>query len=185
MGRRANAASAAELLSSLPADALVLGLVGLANHDNIGGIFRNAAAFGVNAVILDSSCCDPLYRKSLRVSVGGALKVPFARVDDTDSMLETFENAGFKIAALSPGGNENLSAFVPEKRTALLFGTEGVGLPEHVLSRVLTVSIAMANGFDSSMSQPPAALPCSTCEQQPGRNVNRQPLPGRSSNGLA
>lgn len=149
MGRRTSTVSAAELLSSLPADALVLGLVGLANHDNIGGIFRNAAAFGVNAVILDSSCCDPLYRKSLRVSVGGALKVPFARVDGTDSMLETFENAGFRIAALSPAGNENLSAFVPEKRTALLFGTEGAGLPEHVLSRVRTVSIAMANSFDS------------------------------------
>ena len=56
--------------------ATVLGLVGLANHDNVGGIFRNAAAFGADAVLLDETSCDPLYRKAIRVSVGAALIVP-------------------------------------------------------------------------------------------------------------
>ena len=61
-----------------PRAALVVALVGISNHDNIGAIFRNAAAFGADAVLLDETCCDPLYRKAIRVSVGAALKVPFA-----------------------------------------------------------------------------------------------------------
>ena len=60
------------------ARALVIALVGISNHDNMGAIFRNAAAFGADAVLLDETCCDPLYRKAIRVSVGAALKVPFA-----------------------------------------------------------------------------------------------------------
>ena len=62
----------------LPERALLVALVGIANHDNMGAIFRNAAAFGAHAVLIDNTCCDPLYRKAIRVSVGAALKVPFA-----------------------------------------------------------------------------------------------------------
>jgi len=138
-----------ELLSSLPADALVIGLIGLANHDNIGGIFRNAAAFGVDAIFMDSTCCDPLYRKSLRVSVGGVLKVPFARVPDADAMLDVFTQCGFETLALSPAGRENLTTASPSRKTALLFGSEGSGLPRHILSAVRTIIIPMAGGFDS------------------------------------
>jgi tRNA G18 (ribose-2'-O)-methylase SpoU len=80
LGRRAPQPPAAALLTGLPGKALVVVLFAIANHDNMGGIFRNAAAFGADAVILDSDCCDPLYRKAIRVSVGAALTVPFARL---------------------------------------------------------------------------------------------------------
>ena len=82
LGERAPEPTAAEALASLAGrpDALVLALFGIANHDNMGGLLRNAAAFGVDMVLLDPTCCDPLYRKAIRVSVGGALLVPFARL---------------------------------------------------------------------------------------------------------
>src|ERR1700690_2650100 len=80
IGRRPTQPSADSLIAGLGASALVVALHGIGNHDNMGGIFRNAAAFGVGAVILDSDCCDPLYRKAIRVSVGAALLVPFARL---------------------------------------------------------------------------------------------------------
>ena len=65
--------------SLLTGGGLAIGLVGLTNHDNVGSVFRSAAAFGARGVLLDAATCDPLYRKSIRVSVGGALVVPFAR----------------------------------------------------------------------------------------------------------
>jgi tRNA G18 (ribose-2'-O)-methylase SpoU len=77
LGERAPDAGAEALLASLPARAVVLVLFGIANHDNMGGLFRNAAAFGADAVLLDATSCDPLYRKAVRVSVGAALKVPW------------------------------------------------------------------------------------------------------------
>ncbi len=77
IGLRRPPESTQELIAALPARALVLVLVGISNHDNVGAIFRNAAAFGAGAVLLDATCCDPLYRKAIRVSVGATLKVPF------------------------------------------------------------------------------------------------------------
>src|SRR5689334_23793247 len=74
-GRRAEP-SVEALIRSLPPAALVVALIGIANHDNMGGLFRNAAAFGADAVLLDDTCCDPLYRKAIRVSVGAALTTP-------------------------------------------------------------------------------------------------------------
>ncbi|OYX10746.1 MAG: hypothetical protein B7Z15_13100 [Rhizobiales bacterium 32-66-8] len=96
---------AGDLLASLPARALVVGLVGLANHDNMGGIFRNAAAFGAAAVLLDQGCCDPLYRKAIRVSVGASLIVPYARVRDGAAMVRCLDAARFRVVSLSPAGN--------------------------------------------------------------------------------
>ena len=69
-----------DVLSALPPRATVLVLNGISNHDNVGAAFRNAAAFGVDAVLLDAGSCDPLYRKSIRVSAGAALWMPFVRV---------------------------------------------------------------------------------------------------------
>ena len=149
VARRPAALTVAECLDALPARALVLGLVGLANHDNVGGIFRNAAAFGADAVLLDDTCCDPLYRKAIRVSVGGVLVVPFARCPSADAMVTELEAAGFDVMALSPSGREKLDAVKPAPRTALLLGAEGPGLPEDILARVRTLSIPMRGGFDS------------------------------------
>ena len=137
------------LIAGLPERALVVGLVGIANHDNIGGLFRNAAAFGADAVLLDDGCCDPLYRKAIRVSVGAALTTPFARAGSAAGLVARLEAAGFTILALSPGGSVELADLTPEPRTAVLFGAEGPGLPAEVLARTRTVAIPMAGGFDS------------------------------------
>jgi tRNA G18 (ribose-2'-O)-methylase SpoU len=149
IGRRGPERSAADLLRDLPPAATVLGLIGLANHDNVGGIFRNAAAFGAAAVLLDGTSCDPLYRKAIRVSVGAALIVPFARGGTAGELLAALDSAGFEAVALSPGGTEPLSAYRRAPRTALLLGTEGPGLPSDILARTRTVRIPMAAGFDS------------------------------------
>jgi tRNA G18 (ribose-2'-O)-methylase SpoU len=137
------------LLAGLSARALVVGLVGIANHDNMGGLFRNAAAFGADAVLLDDSCCDPLYRKAIRVSVGAALTTPFARAGDAEHLSRRLTGAGFAVVALSPGGRVDLTDFAPGARTAALFGAEGPGLPLAVLGQVESVRIPMARGFDS------------------------------------
>ncbi|HEY8383812.1 MAG TPA: RNA methyltransferase [Microvirga sp.] len=148
-GRRRALPDAAHMLAALPEQALVVGLVGLANHDNVGGIFRNAAGFGADAVLLDGATCDPLYRKAIRVSVGGSLIVPFTRLADGTRMAEALADAGFEVLALSPAGRETLTAIRPARRTALLLGAEGPGLPGEILARCRTVSIPMAGGFDS------------------------------------
>lgn len=137
------------LLARLPPRAMVVGLAGIANHDNMGGVFRNAAAFGADAVLLDDTCCDPLYRKSIRVSVGAALTVPFARAGSVDDLLRRLTEAGFETVALSPAGELALPAWRPAPRTAVIFGAEGPGLPPPLLARARTVRIAMAGGFDS------------------------------------
>ncbi len=140
---------AAALLAGLPDRALVVGLVGIANHDNMGGVFRNAAAFGADAVLLDATCCDPLYRKAIRVSVGAALTTPFARVGDAQTLVGLLAGAGFEVVALSPRGELELSHLAAGPRVAALFGAAGPGLPDALLARTRTARIAMAGGFDS------------------------------------
>jgi tRNA G18 (ribose-2'-O)-methylase SpoU len=137
------------LLAALPNRALVVALSGIANHDNLGGIFRNAAAFGADAVLLDADCCDPLYRKAIRVSVGAALTVPFARLAPGDDLVDRLAAHGFQVLALSPAGAAELAGVRPGPRTAILLGAEGPGLSAEVLARTSTVRIPMADGFDS------------------------------------
>lgn len=132
-----------------PAPALVVGLVGLTNHDNVGGLFRNAAAFGADGVLLDAAACDPLYRKAIRVSAGAALTVPFARLPDGAALLAFAAAHGLVPLALSPAGRETLSELAPPPRVLLLLGTEGPGLPQTLMARARTVRIAMAPDFDS------------------------------------
>ena len=149
LGRRKPVPDALELLAAMPRRALVLVLVGIANHDNIGSIFRNAAAFGADAVFLDASCCDPLYRKSIRVSVGAALRVPYATFADEDDFHAALAAHGFDAFALSPRGARDLREVAQGERTALYLGTEGPGLPGALLECMTTLRIAMRDGFDS------------------------------------
>ena len=149
LGERAAASPPGELLASAPERATVLVLFGIANHDNMGGLFRNAAAFGAHAVLIDPACCDPLYRKAIRVSVGAALRVPFARLDAGDDPLALMEAHGFTALALSPSGAQDLRDLTPPPRSAVLLGAEGPGLPDALLSRVRSVRIPMAQGWDS------------------------------------
>jgi tRNA G18 (ribose-2'-O)-methylase SpoU len=149
IGRRAPATPADRLLSSAPARAAVVALFGISNHDNLGGVFRNAAAFGVHGVLLGPGCCDPLYRKAIRVSVGAALRVPFAYLAEGDDPIATLAAHGFEALALSPAGATTLAALSPSARTAILLGAEGPGLPAALMSRCRTVRIPMAEGWDS------------------------------------
>lgn len=149
VGRKPPAVAARDLLASLPARAVVLVLCGIANHDNMGGIYRNAAAFGADAVVLDADCCDPLYRKAIRVSVGAVLSVPTARLSRDDSIADLLDVTGFEGLALSPSADESLATLKPAARTAVLLGTEGPGLSPDVMARARRIGIPMANGFDS------------------------------------
>ena len=140
---------AAGLLEGLADGALVLALFGIANHDNMGGLFRNAAAFGADAVLIDAACCDPLYRKAIRVSVGATLRVPFARLAASEDALGTLAGAGFEALALTPTDGEPIEQMARPGRAALLFGAEGPGLSPSLLRGARKVSIAMAAGWDS------------------------------------
>jgi tRNA G18 (ribose-2'-O)-methylase SpoU len=124
----------------------ILALSNIANTDNMGGLMRNAAAFGVDAVVMDRGCCDPLYRKAISVSVGGVFSVPHFRVDD---LMATFAALHLTPYALSPSGEVTLEALVPTDRAAFIFGAEGPGLRADIMAQCQTVRIAMSGGFDS------------------------------------
>lgn len=149
LGERAGTPAPGDLIAALPPTALVVVLFGIANHDNLGGVFRNAAAFGADAVLLDPTCCDPLYRKAIRVSVGACLLAPWARFSTADDPVAQLAAAGFEGLALSPSGERRLSEVRRSPRTAVFLGAEGPGLPESVLARARTVRIPMARDFDS------------------------------------
>ena len=149
IGRAVDPPDARALLAGLPEQAVVLALFGIGNHDNMGGLFRNAAAFGAGAVLLDDTSCDPLYRKAIRVSVGAALTVPFARLQPKEDALALLQAHGFEPLAFSPAGAQPLAALRPPPKAALLLGAEGPGLADEVLARCRTVRIPMAPGFDS------------------------------------
>ena len=128
----------------------VLGLVGLSNHDNTGACFRNAAAFGADAILLDNESCDPLYRKSIRVSAGTALTLPFVHGPAANQIFDELTTAGFTIWCLTPRADAAPIASLdrPEK-LALILGAEGPGLPDALLARGQAVRIPMVEGFDS------------------------------------
>ncbi|NKN35670.1 RNA methyltransferase [Agrobacterium sp. a22-2] len=149
LGIRDEAPTASRLIESLPQHALVLVGCGISNHDNIGSMFRNAAGFTADAVLLDETCCDPLYRKALRVSVGSVLTVPYDRQGNAVELLGSLADAGFAIWALSPSGMTEIRAIPASARMALVVGTEGEGLPAEVLERFHTARIAQAPGLDS------------------------------------
>lgn len=149
LGRPIAEASAASIVGSLPEEALVVVLVGISNHDNVGSIFRNAASFDADAVLLDETSCDPLYRKATRVSVGATLTVPFARGGKAGSLLQLLGDSGFEILSLSPAGGEDIARIERPKRAALVLGTEGEGLPRDILMGTRSVRIAMSERFDS------------------------------------
>lgn len=149
IGLRGRANSTGEILAACGPNGLVVGLIGLANHDNVGGVFRNAAAFGAEGLVLDQSSCDPLYRKAIRVSVGASFVVPFAHGGPADGLMSELVSSGFDVLALTPRGGISLAQAQPRGRTALLLGAEGCGLPPAILGRAQGVRIPMAAGFDS------------------------------------
>jgi tRNA G18 (ribose-2'-O)-methylase SpoU len=149
LGKRQSAPSLDALVGSLPAKSLVLAACGISNHDNMGSMFRNAAAFGVDAILMDETSCDPMYRKAIRVSVGSALSVPFAREGSVAALIGRLQAEGFAIWGLSPRGKTDLHDIPPSPRTVLLAGTEGEGLPENIMASIRTARIRQRPGLDS------------------------------------
>lgn len=149
LGRKLDQTEKKPLIVTLPEESLVLVGCGVSNHDNLGAMFRNAAAFMADALFLDETSCDPLYRKALRVSVGSVLSVPYQREDPALGMLESLAAAGFEIWNLSPSGTHEIRQIPKAKRMALVIGTEGEGLPKAVLERFHTARIAQSPHLDS------------------------------------
>ena len=124
----------------------------VSDAENMGSLFRNAAAFGVDAVLLSPTCCDPLYRRAVRVSMGHVLHVPFTTLSPWPDALDTVVRAaGFTMVALTPGaGAVDVGDVRPPERPALLVGAEGPGLSEEVLALAdVRVRIPMRPGVDS------------------------------------
>lgn len=136
-------------------------LEGINDHENLGGLFRNAAALGVDAVLLGPGCADPLYRRSVRVSMGHVLRVPFAPLRSWPGDLASLRSAGFRVVALTPsvGAVPLAQAGVSAGRVAWLLGAEGPGLSAEALGAAdLAVRIPMAPGVDSLNVATAAAL---------------------------
>jgi tRNA G18 (ribose-2'-O)-methylase SpoU len=129
-------------------------LEGVGDHENLGSIFRNAAALGVDGVLLGPGCADPLYRRSVRVSMGHVLRVPFAELPGADwpAGLNTLRDNGFELMALTPAADAVplRQVGLVGRRIAVLLGSEGYGLTEAALGAAdLRVRIPMAAGVDS------------------------------------
>ena len=138
-------------------------LEGVNDHENLGSIFRNAAGLGVDAVVFGSGCADPLYRRAVRVSMGHALLVPYARAADWPADLVLLKDSGFRLLAMTPHPEAcplpDAMAAVRDQRVALLVGAEGPGLTAAAL-RIsdMRVRIPMSRGTDSLNVATAAAL---------------------------
>lgn len=134
-------------------------LEGVGDHENIGSIFRNAAGLGVDAVLFGAATADPLYRRSVRVSMGHVLRLPWAKFPGTTTTwqrdLEMLRKRDYEVVALTPAGNTTLreateSAREKGKKVAVMVGAEGPGLTEHAMRAAdVRASIPMARGTDS------------------------------------
>ncbi len=124
-------------------------LSNIANPDNIGSIFRNAAGLGIDAVILDAQCCSPLYRKAIRVSMGATLVLPWLQTSSIEDIILQLKKADFSIYALSLQGAINIENVRFEPRSAFVFGEEAHGLPMHVQNLCEAVTIPMSANLDS------------------------------------
>jgi len=125
---------------------------GVNDSENLGALFRNAAAFGAGAVVLDPTSADPLYRRSIRVSAGHVLAVPFTRVTDWPASIGALQGLGFEVLALTPApeGSGSLDSVQRRPRQALLVGAEGAGLSEQALAAAdRRVRIPLIAGVDS------------------------------------
>lgn len=123
------------------------------DHENLGGIFRNAAAFGLDAVLLAPACCDPFYRRCIRVSIGHVLSVPFGWLSAWPGAIGWLRAQGFTVVALTPGpGAVEIGGLgVGDRdRVAFLLGAEGPGLSPAALSAAdVAARIPLAAGVDS------------------------------------
>jgi len=135
--------------SAIDTASRVVVLEDLVDHENVGSVFRSAAGLGFDAVILDERCADPLYRRSIKVSMGASLVVPYARAS-TAAIAQSLAAADFVQLALTPGGAMSLDEVEPRERVTLWLGAERNGLSSAALSHVPDhVAIPMHRDTDS------------------------------------
>jgi tRNA G18 (ribose-2'-O)-methylase SpoU len=152
---RGAVASAARLPGPSLADALagahrIVMLEGINDHENLGAIARTARGLGADALLLDRTCADPFYRRSVRVSMGELLHLPIVRCADWATAFDEVAAAGFAIWALTPSpAATDILTLTPPDRWALVVGAEGPGLSTETLARCTNVRIPMRNGVDS------------------------------------
>ncbi|OMB97250.1 rRNA methyltransferase [Mycobacterium sp. NS-7484] len=138
-------------------------LEGVNDHENLGSIFRNAAGLAIDAVVFGAGCADPLYRRAVRVSMGHALLVPFARACSWPDELELLRDNGFRLLAMTPDpAAATLSEAMTQldaQRVGILVGAEGPGLTERTMrASDVRVRIPMSRGTDSLNVATAAAL---------------------------
>jgi len=174
LGARLPGRSVEDLLARASGRALLV-VEGVNDHENLGALFRNAAAFGVGGVLLDPTCADPLYRRSVRVSLGHVLRVPFARAPHWPAELRRLVEAGWAVLALTPSAEAVPLAAVVAARgarapaPAVVVGAEGPGLgPATLRATSLRVRIPMAEGVDSLNVATAAAVALSALDPPPG-----------------
>jgi tRNA G18 (ribose-2'-O)-methylase SpoU len=141
------------------------------NHTNLGAVFRSAAALGMDGVLLSPTSCDPLYRRTVRVSMGQVFSVPYAFLDRWPEGIEDLRRAGFRVLALTPDPAASARSDIkvgPDEKVALLFGAEGPGLTEEVMAASdERVRIPMAGGVDSLNVGAAAAVACWVLGRRP------------------
>lgn len=146
-------------VAALLADARRIAVLeGIVDHTNVGAMFRSAAALDVDAVLVTPTCCDPLYRRAVRVSMGTVFQIPWTRIghqaaDWPHAGMKQLRELGFKTAAFALSDDSvslDDAALNAEKRLAMVFGTEGDGLaPSTIAQCDYTVRIPMAHDVDS------------------------------------
>lgn len=153
--RRRPLPSVEELLANARRVAVLESIV---DHTNVGAIFRSAAALNMDAVLVTPTCCDPLYRRAVRVSMGTVFQVPWTRIGETpadwpDAGIERLHKLGFKTAAMALSDNSvsiDDPALHSEEKLAIILGTEGDGLSDKTIADCdYTVKIPMSYEVDS------------------------------------
>jgi tRNA G18 (ribose-2'-O)-methylase SpoU len=147
-------------------------LEGIVSHTNLGAVFRCAAALGMDGVLLSPTCADPLYRRSVRVSMGEVFAIPYARAEKWPATVAGLHDAGFRVVALTPAPDAIAldDVEVGDDRVAVLLGTEGEGLTADVLALAdQRVQIPMAHGVDSLNVAAAAAVTFWVLGRRPSR----------------
>ncbi len=134
----------------------------IVDHTNVGAIIRSAAGLGFDGFLISPRCADPLYRRSVRVSMGTVFDLPWTRLGSWPEDLQVLRDAGFTVVAMTPRADAiDLDAFDPPGKVALVLGTEGDGLSTRALDQVdVAVRIPMQRGVDSLNVAAAAAVVC-------------------------